>query len=122
MNNKSPTTLHLPGHLPFPVTITSLLIKSGSTIKKHEGLLVYKFVVSENGEDDGESSSSGKERSSIMRKEMFEQFDSSWEGTIKEWYVKEGATISSSRSVLFILFFYALRLMCVYLVNRFSHY
>jgi len=85
-----PRTQHFPGHLPFPVTITSLLVPPGTAIKKHDGLLVYKFFsfVSEDGED-------GEDRT--VRKEMVEQFDSPWEGVLKEWFVKEGSIVSSSR-------------------------
>jgi hypothetical protein len=32
-----------------------------------------------------------------VRKEMVEQFDSPWEGVLKEWFVKEGSVVSSSR-------------------------
>jgi len=89
--NNPPTTLHFPGHLPFPVTITSLLVHPKSPIKKHDGLLVYKFFsyVSEDGDD-------GEDRP--VRKEMVEQFDSPWEGVLTDWFVKEGSVVSSSRS------------------------
>lgn len=90
MNNR-PTTLHLPGHLPFPITISSLLIKPDSPIKKHDSLLVYKFYsyVSEEQDDvEGEKQ---------VRKEMVEQFDSPWEGILTEWLVKEGSIVSSAR-------------------------
>lgn len=64
----------------------------GSPIKKHDGLLVYKFYsyVSEDGDD-------GEDRP--VRKEMVEQFDSPWEGVLTEWLVKEGTVVSSPRSV-----------------------
>ena len=90
MNNR-PTTLHLPGHLPFPITISSLLVKADSPIKKHEGLLVYKFFsyVSEEQDD--------SRREKQVRREMVEQFDSPWEGILTEWLVKEGSVIASSR-------------------------
>lgn len=88
--NKRPTTLHLPGHLPFPITITSLLVKPDSQIKKHDGLLVYKFLATVSDDRDGEEDKP-------ERKEMVEQFDSPWEGVLTEWYVKEGSVISSSR-------------------------
>jgi hypothetical protein len=89
MNNR-PTTLHLPGHLPFPITITSLLVKPDSQIKKHDGLLVYKFLATVSEDRDGEEDKP-------MRKEMVEQFDSPWEGVLTEWHVKEGTVVSSSR-------------------------
>lgn len=90
MNNR-PTTLHLPGHLPFPITISSLLVKPDSPIKKHGGLLVYKFFsyVSEEQDDSGEEKQ--------VKREMVEQFDSPWEGILTEWLVKEGSVIASSR-------------------------
>lgn len=90
MNNR-PTTLHLPGHLPFPITISSLLVKPDLRIKKHEGLLVYKFYsyVSEEQDD--------SEEEKQIRREMVEQFDSPWEGILTEWLVKEGSVITSSR-------------------------
>ena len=88
--NKSATTLHLPAHLPFPVTIASFLVTPGSSVRKHDGLLVYKFYVTEEQDDD-------QDHPVLVRKEMVEQFDSPWEGILKEWLVKEGATVSSSR-------------------------
>jgi RNA polymerase II subunit A C-terminal domain phosphatase len=90
MNNR-PTALNLPGHLPYPITITSLLVKPDSPIKKHDGLLIYKFFsqVSEEQEEDQDEKH--------VRKEMVEQFDSPWEGVLKEWHVKEGSVISSTR-------------------------
>jgi RNA polymerase II subunit A C-terminal domain phosphatase len=88
--NKRPTTLHLPGHLPFPITITSLLVKPDSQIKKHDGLLVYKFLATVSDDRDGEEDTP-------VRKEMVEQFDSPWEGILTEWHITEGAVVSSSR-------------------------
>jgi|SRR5579859_4283689 len=87
-----PRTQHFPGHLPFPITITSLLVRPGTPIRKHDGLLVYKFIsnVMEDGED-------GEDRS--VQKEMVEQFDSPWEGVLTDWFIKEGSVISSSRLV-----------------------
>jgi hypothetical protein len=88
--NKRPTTLHLPGHLPFPVTITSLLVKPDSEIKKHDGLFVYKFLATVSEDRDGEEDTP-------VRKEMVEQFDSPWEGILTEWHITEGTVVSSSR-------------------------
>ena len=91
-----PRTQHLPGHLPFPVTITSLLVQPDTRIRKHDGLLVYKFFsyVSEDGDD-------GEDRA--VRKEMVEQFDSPWEGVLTEWFVKEGSVVASSRLAALLL-------------------
>jgi RNA polymerase II subunit A C-terminal domain phosphatase len=91
MNNR-PTTLNLPGHLPYPLTVTSLLVKPGAKIKKHEGLLVYKFrsYVSEDNDDLPDQKS--------VRKEMLDQFDSPWEGLLTHWLITEGTVVSSSRS------------------------
>jgi RNA polymerase II subunit A-like phosphatase len=88
--NQRPTTLHLPGHLPFPITITSLLVQPDSAIEKHEPLLVYKFLpaVEELGGDVDDTP---------LQKEMVEQFDSPWEGVVTEWHVTEGTVVSSSK-------------------------
>lgn len=95
MNNR-PTTLHLPGHLPYPITITSLLVKSDSPIKKHDGLLVYKFYATSSTEDQDDQDDREPERN----QEMVDQFDSPWEGILTEWLVNEGAVIHSSRLVI----------------------
>ena len=98
MNNR-PTTLHLPSHLPFPITISSLLIKPDSPIKKHDRLLVYKFfsMVSEEQDD--------VEEERQVKKEMVEQFDSPWEGILSEWFLEEGSVVSSARYVFSSLTF-----------------
>ena len=95
--NRLPTTLRLPSHLPFPITVTSFLVKPDSPIKKHDGLLVYKFFVYVSEEQDDD------QRERLVKKEMVEQFDSPWEGTLTEWLIKEGAVVSSARhrSILF---------------------
>jgi hypothetical protein len=92
MNNR-PTTFHLPSHLPFPITISSFLVKPDSPIKKHDGLLVYKFFtyVSEDQND--------REEEKQVKKEMVEQFDSPWEGILTEWLVEEGTVVSSARYI-----------------------
>jgi RNA polymerase II subunit A C-terminal domain phosphatase len=89
MNNR-PTILHLPGHLPYPITISSLLVKPDSTIRKHDGLLVYKFFAYESEEQDDQEEKP-------VRKERVEQFDSPWEGILTEWLVKEGTIVNSSK-------------------------
>src|SRR5579859_2576083 len=89
MNNR-PTTLSLPGHLPYPITITSLLLQAETTVKKHDGLLVYKFIP--RGEEEVEE---GEERPPTV-KETFEQFDSPWEGILTEWHVKEGSVVNNA--------------------------
>ena|ERR1700737_2346911 len=90
--NQRPTTLHVPGHLPFPITVTSLLVQPGQSIKKHDRLLVYKFLaLADEEQADAEEAP--------VRKEMVEQFDSPWEGVVTEWHVKEGSVIASSKYV-----------------------
>ncbi|KAL7662437.1 RNA polymerase II subunit A C-terminal domain phosphatase [[Candida] zeylanoides] len=37
------TTVTLPQHLPFPVTVTSVACRAGDTIPKHEAMLTYKY-------------------------------------------------------------------------------
>jgi RNA polymerase II subunit A C-terminal domain phosphatase len=92
MNNR-PTTLRLPGHLPYPITVTSLLVQPESPVKKHDGLLVYKFYTTSSEEDREDQD----EREPERNKEMVDQFDSPWEGILTEWHIKEGETIHSSR-------------------------
>src|SRR5271170_5521782 len=89
MNNR-PTILHLPSHLPYPITISSLLVRPDSPIKKHDGLLVYKFFAYESEEQDDQEEQP-------VRKERVEQFDSPWEGILTEWLVKEGTIVNSSK-------------------------
>ena len=95
--NRAPTTLRLPSHLPFPLTVTSFLLKPDCPIKKHDGLLVYKFsaYVSEEQDEDQEEKR--------VRKEMVEQFDSPWEGILTEWLIEEGAVVSSARYAFILL-------------------
>jgi RNA polymerase II subunit A-like phosphatase len=101
--NERPTTLHFPGHLPFPITVTSLLVQPQSAIRKHDRLLVYKFVPNVSDElADGDNVS--------IRKEMVEQFDSPWDGVVTEWHVSEGSVVHSSS--------YSLALVCLTLANR----
>lgn len=103
MNNR-PTTLRLPGHLPYPITITSLLVRPDSPIKKHDGLLVYKFYTTSSEEDRDDQD----EREPERNKEMVDQFDSPWEGILTEWLIKEGDTVHSSRFILLLFsFFYS---------------
>lgn len=109
MNNR-PTILHLPGHLPYPITISSLLVKPDSPIKKHDGLLVYKFFAYESEEQDDQEEQS-------VRKERVEQFDSPWEGILTEWLVKEGTVVNSSKFVPIVL----LVLTLVSLLSRLSN-
>jgi RNA polymerase II subunit A-like phosphatase len=90
MNNR-PTILHLPGHLPYPITISSLLVNPDSPIRKHDGLLVYKFFAYETEVQDDDQTEKP------VRKEMVEQFDSPWEGILTEWLVKEGTIVNSSK-------------------------
>ena len=108
MNNR-PTILHLPGHLPYPITISSLLVNPDSPIRKHDGLLVYKFFAYETEVQDDDQTEKP------VRKEMVEQFDSPWEGILTEWLVKEGTVVNSSKFApsLFILV-----LMVVNLLSR----
>jgi RNA polymerase II subunit A-like phosphatase len=89
--NERPTTLHFPGHLPFPITVTSLLVQPQSAIRKHDRLLVYKFVPNNVIEEQ-----SDVENISIPNKEMVDQFDSPWDGVVTEWHVKEGSVVHSS--------------------------
>ena len=91
--NKRPTTLQLPAHLPYPITITSLLVKPDSLIRKHDVLLVYKFFAYVNEDRDDQDD----QEEPPEKREMVEQFDSSWEGILTEWHVKVGSVISSSR-------------------------
>lgn len=95
--NRAPTTLRLPSHLPFPLTVTSFLVKPDSPIRKHDSLLVYKFsaYVSEEQDEDQEEKR--------VRKEMVEQFDSPWEGILTEWLIEEGAVVSSARYTSILL-------------------
>ena len=91
MNNR-PTTLHLPAHLPFPITISSLLVTPRTPIRKHDGLLVYKFSTLESEERDA-----GSEGPKDVRRQIFEQFDSPWEGVFDKWFVEEGSVVTSAR-------------------------
>ena len=77
----SPTHLHLPPDLPFPVKVTSLDIPQSLYVARGARLLSYSFVYLVN-------------TPSAQPETRFGTWDSSIEGTLDSWNVKPGDVIS----------------------------
>jgi RNA polymerase II subunit A-like phosphatase len=81
----SPTSLHLPPNLPFPIKIASLDIHPPSPVTRGTRLLTYSFVYIP----------ASRESSPETR---FGTWDSSVEGTIQAWKFKVGDVVSEKRA------------------------
>ena len=81
----SPTDLHLPPSLPYPIKVACLDVKQGAFVQRGTRLLSYSFKY--------QSSSPG------ARPEIrFGTWDSLLEGTVEAWTVRVGDEISRQRS------------------------
>ncbi|KAH7885992.1 hypothetical protein F5I97DRAFT_2024738 [Phlebopus sp. FC_14] len=81
----SPTELHLPPNLPYPIKVASLDIKPGSPVRRGTRLLTYSF----------------KYQSPVVgsRPEIrFGTWDCSLEGTIDAWRIRVGDEFSAQRA------------------------
>ncbi|KAF8628253.1 hypothetical protein AX15_004028 [Amanita polypyramis BW_CC] len=77
----SPTELHLPLHLPFPVKVISLDSVPAQYVTRGSRLLSYSFVYLSN-------------TPGAQPETRFGTWDSSIEGTLDDWKIKPGDTIS----------------------------
>ena len=81
----SPTELHLPPSLPYPIKVASLDVKQGASVQRGTRLLSYSFKY--------QSSTPG------ARPEIrFGTWDCLLEGTVEAWTVRVGDEISLQRS------------------------
>lgn len=81
----SPTDLHLPPSLPYPIKVASLDVKQGAYVQRGARLLSYSFKY--------QSSTPG------ARPELrFGTWDSLLEGTVEAWTVRVGDEIPLQRS------------------------
>lgn len=75
--------LRLPRGLHYPITITKVLKVAGSNIVKQESIFVYTYETTvREGSRDGEDK--------YVKKPFPAKFESSLEGQLKFWKVKEG--------------------------------
>jgi RNA polymerase II subunit A-like phosphatase len=81
----SPTSLHIPPILPFPIKIASLDIQPPSQVSRGTRLLTYSFVYLPSSRDSTPET-------------RFGTWDCSVEGTIQTWKVKVGDVVSEKRA------------------------
>ena len=79
----TPTPLHLPSHLPYPIKIVSFDVQQSKTVERGTRLLTYSFT--------HVSKETGKEV-------RFGTWDSPIEGTVDSWVYKLNEVISARRS------------------------
>ena len=79
----TPTPLHLPTHLPYPIKIVSYEVQPGSQVQRGTRLLTYSFTHT--------SQEDGKET-------RFATWDSPIEGELGSWVFKLNETVSARRS------------------------
>ena len=77
----SPTELHLPLHLPFPVKVVSLDFAPAQYVTRGSRLLSYSFVYLAN-------------TPGAQPETRFGTWDSSIEGTLDTWRIKSGDVVS----------------------------
>lgn len=82
------TELWLPPDLPFPITISSLAIQSSSEVARGSQLLTYSFVY--------------KSPTNGASETRFGTWDSTTDGILQSWHVKQGDVISQPRAVVII--------------------
>ncbi|KAI9068710.1 hypothetical protein FKP32DRAFT_1587477, partial [Trametes sanguinea] len=81
----SPTELHLPPFLPYPIKLVSLALRPDSEVQRGSRLLDYSYTYKPPGPD--------------ARPELrFGTWDSPVEGTLTKWNFKQGDTISERRA------------------------
>ncbi|KIJ65044.1 hypothetical protein HYDPIDRAFT_27775 [Hydnomerulius pinastri MD-312] len=81
----SPTELHLPPNLPYPIKVATLDVKQGASVQRGARLLSYSFKY--------QSPTPG-----VRPEVRFGTWDCSLEGTIDAWKVRVGDEISLQRS------------------------
>lgn len=79
----SPTPLHLPPHLPYPIKIVSYAVQPANDVKRGARLLTYSFKYA------------SKETGEELR---FGTWDSPIEGTLDSWAFKLNESISARTS------------------------
>ncbi|KAG6025843.1 hypothetical protein E4U19_002964 [Claviceps sp. Clav32 group G5] len=77
-------TVSLGSRLHYPITVSKLLKSPGDFVKKQETIFEYKFTWRRRVDDD-----------EWVDETTYTEFDSPAEGTLKEWRIKEGSSISA---------------------------
>ncbi|KAG6117949.1 hypothetical protein E4U14_007377 [Claviceps sp. LM454 group G7] len=77
-------TVSLGSRLHYPITVSKLLKAPGDFVKKQETIFEYKFTWRRRVDDD-----------EWVDETTYTEFDSPAEGTLKEWRIKEGSSISA---------------------------
>lgn len=80
--------IKFPHTIPFPVTITELLVTPSDGVNRMQGILLYRFtgkfpVIT------------GIDEVNMVEEERTEQFDSPEDGTLSRWLIRVGAVIES---------------------------
>ena len=82
----SPTSIHFPETLPFPIKIVSFAASPGDSVKEESRLLSYAFLHIPRGNTRG-------------RGEMrYGTWDATFVGELKEWNVKVGDLVTSEQA------------------------
>lgn len=95
------TPLSLPAELPFPITVTRLLVGVGKEVRRGDKLLEYSFLSATRARDNAALEKSGKP---VPPERRSDDMVGSWEcpidGTVVSWEpgVKPGAFIDRSKA------------------------
>lgn len=89
-------TLHIGSRLSYPITISKLLKAPGDEIEKREPLFEYKFTWIKEVGDSFRDNTWKQEQTTIA------SWDSPTEGKLREWLIKEGATITGNKACLVV--------------------
>jgi RNA polymerase II subunit A-like phosphatase len=90
------TPLHLPGHFPYPITITKLSLGPGEEVQRGIRLLEYSFTSATNRKLAYEARRKG-EKVTVKENDMVGSWECSVEGTLERWakHVEVGRSIDA---------------------------
>lgn len=95
------TKLHLPSTLPFPITITSVLIREGFQLRKHQTVLKYKYlenqIVPLEKLEPEELERYNENNPKIIKVESIGSFESPIEGKLVQSSIKVGDVFKSEK-------------------------
>jgi len=95
------TPLALPAELPFPITITRLLVTPGTEVRRGDRLLEYSFLSATRARDNAALEKAGKP---VPPERRADDMVGSWEcpiaGTVERWEpgVRAGTYIDRSKA------------------------
>jgi RNA polymerase II subunit A C-terminal domain phosphatase len=81
--------LRLPRSLHYPITVTELLKKPNDPVERFEPLFSYSYKTTVT-----EGDREGNERQ--VEKSFPATFESSFDGTLKSWSIREGSVLATS--------------------------